>query len=155
MKKSTILSAATAIAIVATTAGTYAVWDDLSATGSNTFTVSADSTVVSDFALGEFTKSADDATSVTYKSDFTIAVDGTASKMSLEPVVTKKDGTAIDASYYEVVMNDGASPITATGGKYEDVTITASNLYSVEVKVKNTALKGAELKVTVNAVATK
>lgn len=157
MKKSTILSFATAAAILVSTAGTYAVWDKLTASAETTFTVNADITKVEDFSIQALTEVPEENTSnsVTYAQDFTINVEGSAASMALTPTVTLSDGTSIQSQYIEVSMLDGATPMTPASNTYTDTSITATNTYKIKVTVKDSSLNTKTLKVKIEANATK
>lgn len=157
MKKSTILSFATAAAILASTAGTYAVWDKLTANAETTFTVNANITKVEDFTIPTLTEVTGETTSdsVTYAQDFTINVEGSAKSIAFTPTVTLSDGTAIDSNFIEVSMLDDTVPMTPASNTYTDTSITASNTYKIKVKVKDSSLNTKTLKVKIDANATK
>ena len=156
MKKSTILSALTAAAIVASTAGTYALWDDLDQNTSKTFSVNVQSTNVETFQLADFS-AVEGASDVVYTSTFNIGVTGSAAKMNLTPTLTDtaQGAPAIDPSYYEITIKDGDTAIAPTDGKYTDTTVTTSNPYTIEIKVKDKSLNGKTLQVDLAAVAEK
>lgn len=156
MKKSTILSFATAAAIVVSTAGTYAVWDKLTATsGDSEFTVNADTTIVTDFTIPTLTEVSSNTDSITYAQEFTVKVDGSATSMDLTPTVTLANGTAIQSEFIEVSMLEGVSPLTNTNNTFTDTGVTANNTYKIQVKVKDASLNNQTLKVKVDANVTK
>ncbi len=157
MKKSTLLSLATAGAIVLTSAGTYAVWDTLSGTSKGQITVDNPSVTVAatdmTFAKGTDTLGGD---SIAYTGTAKFDVTDTGNHvntMTLEPTV-KNGENAVDANDVEVTIKKGETALTNTDSKYTDTTLTSgANEYTVEVTVKNKALAGKTLDVEVTGTA--
>lgn len=150
MKKSTLLSLVTAGAIVVTSAGTYAVWDDLNAE-SNTAEVTIDKAVSMSVSNLEFTPTprtdfAENVADLAQTSVVTVDVKDVPATVAagymLEytPVVEEGDSSKID-----VVVEDPKAKVLKGGETDEHtatVTVTpkesASNdggIYKIKVKV--------------------
>lgn len=171
MKKSTLLSLLTAGAVIATSAGTYAVWDSLTAdTEHKTVTLGQAVDVqatAGTFALNPasrttFSTEAGQAASgdITVLLDTVDAALQTGRKVELTPTITFKDGgtdMSVDASQYSVVVKKGDTELTGVSGVYtDDGTTTAldftstGNKYTVVITPKDTSLAGKTVDVTVH-----
>ena len=157
MKKSTLLSLATAGAIVLTSAGTYAVWDTLSGTSTGQITVANSSVTVAatnmTFVEGTDTIGED---SIAYTGTAKFEVTGAGNNvntMTLVPTVKNGDNI-VNAADVDVTIKKGEVALTKTDANYTDTTLTSGdNEYTVEVTVKNKALAGNTLDVEVTGTA--
>lgn len=143
MKKTTLLSFATAAAIVVTSTGTFAVWDTMSSDATNTLTVTSPKITVNAGTLATFTSGNDvaGADSIEYTSSATFKVDGkdNISKVIPTVVVTDDNDAAVSGATATIVNPDAALAETMT--------------YNVKVVVTDKSLAGKELKVKVTATA--
>ena len=161
MKKSTLLSLLTAGAVIATSAGTFAAWDQTQAT--TTGTVSLGERVTMEVGKMTFTGGTDRSTLSTTENDFsdlaqtasaTVTVKNVpasaASKYELKytyTVTPNGDGSASDVN---VAINDAnASTITAGSDTHTaNITVTPTNVdaagksYSVQVEAELIAKTG-------------
>lgn len=133
MKKSTLLSLLTAGAVIATSAGTFAAWDQTEAKaemGSVEFKQVNVSAAVSATLATTRNGIQNDLPEAT--GTFTISATNinelSNTKLTFTPVV--KDGeTTIDPSNYSVEIMDSGTDVTSG-----DTTVEASNTYTVTVK---------------------
>ena len=111
MKKSTILTFATAAAIVATSAGTFAAWDKLSDTKSTTLTIRNPVTVKAQTTeVSLESKTALEALPV-YEGNATFDLENVPEGYKIEPTVLVKNGeSAVDANKLTIQK-------TVTGGE--------------------------------------
>ena len=161
MKKSTILSLATAIAVVGTSAFTFAVWDQLDAT--NTGTLSLASPVKLSSANPVTYTTADNTLSTdapTYSSDVTFEVNDVTTKAitSLEitnvKVYEKDDTEKIDLANDFTISIKGATGnegVTQTGLTATDSSVEKENKYTIELTPKDDNHAGKDLSVDVMA----
>lgn len=137
-KKSTLLSLATAAAIVATTFGTYAVWDTTTKTASAELTLRKP-VVVDTTTMAAFTTADGFGTTPSYTSDVTFTVANleqvTNGKITLATTVKKGDGIDV-TSNFDVAYTEAAGGAGLTDNV--DSTITASNSYTVKITPKDT-----------------
>ena len=142
MKKTTILSLATAVAVVATSAGTYAAWDTLEVSKKASVTFSKPVEV----ALNDLSFETTDALGSTREAsdDITITVkdtDNQADTLTIKPEISVSDdsGITIDDFTIELVdktVSHNSEPLggSASGG-FKDVNFNHSgaNTYTVTV----------------------
>lgn len=147
MKKSTLLSFATAAAIVVASAGTYAAWDKLDAT--KTATVTIDKPVVVTMAdIGEFNKATTELGNLpSYTQDVTFNV-------AEFPIEAEEDyKLTVDAT------SDQSGKVTVTATKAIDDTndkISGEHKYTVTVTpIDDVDAGGTQATVTVKAVVSK
>lgn len=166
MKKSTLLSLATAVAIAVTTAGTYAAWDTLTddTTASVSFGTPVTVNVADSYTL---TSDADTRTlgeTPEATGDVTFTVEDTnslADTLTLTPTVTEGVGKTDMSAYVDVTIIDkgesGTPALTKSGSSFVDKTLTStSTTYTVTVTPKSDtasveALSGKTLDVTLTA----
>ena len=152
MKKSTILTFATAIAIVATSAGTFAAWDQLEATSDVANLVVGTPVTVQAGTLTTFNEEervlGDTLPSYTSTVEFNVVdTDSKVSKLTLEPILTDSSDQPIDAAKATIeITQDGAD--NGLAGNV-DSKVEATNTYNVKVSVKDASLAGKTLKVSV------
>lgn len=147
MKKSSILSLLTSAAIVATSAGTYAVWDTMGADATGEITV-PNKTVNVTASLSEMDVNdtlGTDQVTFTGDATFTITGSNSLSAINLTPSLYLDDGiTEVEASKATVEV---ANP---TPSEFKE----GQNDYAVTVTVKDKELASKKLKVKVSALAT-
>ncbi|RGU96097.1 hypothetical protein DWW31_03820 [Clostridium sp. AF15-17LB] len=150
--KKKILSLLTAVAIVATTVGSFAVWDTLSTESTGTLTVTSP-IVVKTEDIANFAESKNADTGVpTYTASVKFDVDGLADysgkQLTLDCAI--KDGSNVDQTGKFDVAITG---VGVTGNV--DSSVEASNTYSVAITPKDNAdakaLAGQSLDVGVTA----
>lgn len=162
MKKSTLLSLLTAGAVIATSAGTFAAWDTLTAEadgGSIKFDrINVTASTTSPLALvddGNVLHAAESqVASAEIKVDLSTVPEalttGNKVKLVFAPTVTDSSSAVVDASKYkiEILDSDGTTPLKDS----TDTTLTStSNNYTVKVTPLDTTLGGETLKVKVIA----
>lgn len=151
MKKSTILTFATAAAVLATSAGTFAAWDKITDTKDTTLTyanpVTVTETITSPAETSYTLGGAAPATEVSV----TFAVDDQdkrASKLKVEPSVKLGNTDLVTTGKVTVTVKEGENILTDN----VDSEIAASNAYTVVVTPTDTAtfadLNNATLSVT-------
>lgn len=153
-KKSTLLSLATAAAIVATTFGTYAVWDTLESETNQTVSIASPSVTVNASSTGLVENDSVGAKTVDYSTTATFNITGAdkLSLLTLTPTVTMTDGTSVtEGTDYDVAITQ--TDDTITDGVDSKLT-EGANAYDVKVTIKNSTLQGKEMKVTVKGEAT-
>lgn len=147
MKKSTLLSLATAGAIVTTSAFTFAAWDQMDATKTATLTIRNPVTVTAAAGDVTLTSNTEYDSLPAYSADTTFALENVPSGYKIEPsVVVKKDGTQVEASKLttELKVKDGeninisdkSKTVTVTVTPTEDAKDLAGTPLSVEVTAK-------------------
>lgn len=153
MKKSTILGILTAAALVTTSAATYAAWDKLEETATQNITVrdrvNLDATA-SVFTGGELEKTNDE---INYTGTYTFTAKklDKVTTLKLTPNVKGNDGQALQASQYDIVIKDNGTALSATDGVYTDESVVdGANTYTVELKIKDTALAGQKIIVSIS-----
>lgn len=146
MKKSSLLSLLTAAAIVTTSAGTFAAWDNLTATSTGTLSVPNDSVEVTKVDMGTIAvkTNALEGSEVVFAGEASFTVTDAGDKIgSLNVVPEVKDG--------DTVINDaGKVEVTATP---QAAYAKGSNKYDVVLKVKDSTLAGKTLTVSLTATA--
>lgn len=151
MKKSTILSLATAIAVVGTSAFTFAVWDETTASETATLTVGSPVKITAD-TFENFTEdsSRTSGNDPVYTSNVTFNIAGNdagkAKTLTLTPTVKDGDKALTDAQV-DVTLEQTESDsglINLVDSKIED-----SNTYTVKVTVKDNTLATKALTVEV------
>lgn len=151
ISKKGMLGVLTASAIVATMAGSYAIWDTLESTGTATLTlekpVVAATTLEANFAIDGTRKLGETGT---YKNTvtFTVAEAKDLTKLQASFVPTIKDASDQDCtSQFTVKMTEGSTELTSN----TDASVDASNTYTIEVTPTDAAasLAGTALKVEV------
>lgn len=174
MKKSTLLSFATAAAIVVTSAGTYAAWDVLEATTEER-TVELGNAINLTAEAGNFTLNPVDRT-VLDKVNGQVATGGITVNLStvdqslqgkrkiiLKPTVTfEKASNPVSATLdtdYTVEIKKAGKDIAGAGGVFTDTEEKGTNdftysaegtVYTVNVTPKSNALEEATATITVN-----
>lgn len=133
--KKKILGLLTAAAIVATTVGSFAVWDTLSTKSNGTLTVTSP-IVVQTTDIAKFDETKDPSTNVpSYNTDVTFGVDGladTAGKQ-LELGCKITDGSNVDQTGNFTVAITGTGVVDNV-----DTSVEASNTYSVTITPNDT-----------------
>lgn len=145
MKKTTILSLATAVAVVATSAGTYAAWDTLEVSKSASVTFSKPVEV----ALNELSfDTTDNLGSTPVASDeITITVTDTESRantLTIKPEISVSDGSGITIDDFTIELVDntvghnsaGLEGSASTGFTDTDFDHSGANTYTVKVTPK-------------------
>ena len=151
MKKSTILSLATAIAVVGTSAFTFAVWDETTASKTATLSVGSPVKITADtFENFKEDSSRTLGNNPVYTSDVTFNISGNdtgkATSLTLTPTVKENDVT-LSADKVDVTLEqtgDDTGLLDLVDSKIE-----ASNKYTVKVTVKDAGLAAKELTVEV------
>lgn len=161
MKKSTILSLATAIAVVGTSAFTFATWDQLEATNTGTLSLASPVKLSSGnpvtYTTADNTLSTD---APTYSSDVTFEVNDVTTKTitSLEitsvKVYENADSEKTDLADNFTISIDGTTDntgVTQSEGKVIDSSVETENKYTIKLTPKNDTYAGKELSVDVMA----
>ena len=132
MKKSTLLSLLTAGAVIATSAGTFAAWDNKTSTVSFQ-PVTMEQINVTAIAATQLTVTKNVGAAPTATGTFTVnaanisTADLGNTKLSFVPSV-KVDDTTVDPANYTLEIKDGAEDVTAG-----DSSVAATNDYTVTV----------------------
>lgn len=156
MKKSTLLSFATAGAIVVTSAGTYAAWDSLTdeTTANITFRNPVTVTVNPSYTLGETVSELGTLPTAEGTVTFTVSNEGELAKtLTIKPIVSGGDSASVADFDFEIVdLTDGKLNGDLTDGFVDtDITTTA---YTVKVTPKDaSASKVAGKEVTIKLTA--
>lgn len=129
MKKSTILTFATAAAVLATSAGTFATWDKLNATATGTVTL-RDPAVVSTTDLTAFSSENESTYGAdpVYTSTATFNITGvptTGYELNVTPVVKDENGDIATSLVTVDATVQGGADITDNTAKTVDVKVTA------------------------------
>ena len=150
MKKSTILSLATAIAVVGTSAFTFAVWDETTASKTATLSGSPVKITADTFENFKEDSSRTLGNNPVYTSDVTFNISGNdtgkATSLTLTPTVKENDVT-LSADKVDVTLEqtgDDTGLLDLVDSKIE-----ASNTYTVKVTVKDAGLAAKDLTVEV------
>ena len=151
MKKSTILSLATAIAVVGTSAFTFAVWDETTASKTATLSVGSPVKITADtFENFKEDSSRTLGNNPVYTSDVTFNISGNdtgkATSLTLTPTVKENDVT-LSADKVDVTLEqtgDDTGLLDLVDSKIE-----ASNTYTVKFTVKDAGLAAKDLTVEV------
>lgn len=151
MKKSTILSLATAIAVVGTSTFTFAVWDETTASKTATLSVGSPVKITADtFENFKEDSSRTLGNNPVYTSDVTFNISGNdtgkATSLTLTPTVKENDVT-LSADKVDVTLEqtgDDTGLLDLVDSKIE-----ASNTYTVKVTVKDAGLAAKDLTVEV------
>lgn len=158
-KKSTLLSLATAAAIVATTFGTYAVWDTLTDTStSNAITIASPSVKVEAKAMNLDGTDVIGSDNIVYEGTATFNITGKdkLADLKLTPTV-EVEGKTLTAEAYSVEITQ-TTDNTFTGDAangYTDTTLEdGENVYTVKVTVKDSSLADGKMTVSVKGDAT-
>lgn len=151
MKKSTLLSLATAGAIVATSAGTYAAWDkpDASTTANVNFRNPVTIDVTSNYSLLDAsTATLNSLQTVTGDVTFTVTDAGElADTLTLVPTVSGGNSASVNDFTFEIIDKKNGKIDDHGTGKFVDTDIT-STVYTVNVTPKDTPEAKAHLKDT-------
>lgn len=158
-KKSTLLSLATAAAIVATTFGTYAVWDKMGDTAtSNTITIASPSVKVEAKAMNLDGTDVIGSDNIVYEgaATFNITGEGKLASLKLTPTVTVEGKTLTDGAYSVEITQASDNTLTgdAANGYIDTALETGENVYTVKVTVNDSTLAGDKMTVSVEGVAT-
>ena len=154
MKKSTLLSLLTAAAVIVTTAGTYAVWDTLTAstTESITFRNPVTVQVNPEYTLTETAASLGVDPSASGDVTFTVS-DANSLAKQLKIVPSVSGGTA-STSDFDFTITDKNNLSTALSGDassgFVDTTLD-STIYTVTVTPKNNSVARQEVSITLTA----
>lgn len=158
MKKSTVLSLATAGAIVATSLGTFAAWDSLNATSTGTLQVGNPVTISAAAATYDETHIL--GQDPVYTSEVTFNVDKAGQTVS-ELDVTNIAVYASDDEQKATPMTDsftitiagaaGDTGAVPSGPTMKDTSVEDKNTYTVTLTPKDTSLQGKEFVVDVEA----
>lgn len=140
MKKSTILTFATAAAIVATSAGTFATWDTLSASQTVTLTY-ADPVVVSMKTLTAPTAKLGDSINGQKSVEIDVPVDVEGYARNENDAIQLSSVTDLSSKDIKVTFKKGES--TLTDGK--DTAFDATNTYKAVVEVTGQSKVDANL----------
>lgn len=160
MKKSKLLSVLTAGAIIATTVGTYAVWDTLSAETtaekSVTFRQPVTVTVKDAITAQVDNKQLGETPEVTGVASFTVNNPGElANEIVLKPVIVSSQNVTIDQFDIEIYdKDDEGEPnrkLTETKGTgYIDDSVGSSN-YTIKATPKDSTVYNKEVKLKLTA----
>lgn len=128
MKKSTLLSLLTAGAVIATSAGTFAAWDQTTATAKSeelTFRKG----VTTSIAKLNFTSTNENTLNETpvYKADTNITVSDLPSGVSPSDYQVKVTAYAYDTDAHAEEAKNSADPAAYTTGRLADVTVNVKN----------------------------
>lgn len=138
-KKTTLLSLATAAAVVVTSAGTFAVYDKTTATaGTTAVTLRKPVTVeTSDFVMNSDQGTLDAYPSASGEVTFTIEDEADLAKqMDLEITVKGDSGLSTSDFNFEVTQSGGGS-VSGSGTSFTDTDIDASNTYTIKATVNS------------------
>lgn len=142
MKKSTLLSFATAGAIVVTSAGTYAAWDSLTdeTTANITFRNPVTVTVDSSYTLEEATSTLDTLPTATGTVAFTVSnEDKLADTLTIKPTVSGGTSASVDDFDFEIVDSSESDTPKLSGNStngFVDKTL-GTTTYTVKVTPKD------------------
>lgn len=143
MKKTTLLSLATAVAVVATSAGTYAAWDSIEATTSSTavtFRKPVTVAVQNDLTMNEKEVKLNTLPSATGTVTFKIEnEDNLADTLTITPNIT---GSGVTSADFDVVITGNDIASTDSNATFVDSRITSSTTertYTVTVTAKESA----------------
>ena len=154
MKKSTLLSLLTAATVIITTAGTYAVWDSLtdSTTESITFRNPVTVQVNPEYTLTETAASLGVDPSASGDVTFTVS-DANSLAKQLKIVPSVSGGTA-STSDFDFTITDKNNLSTALSGNassgFVDTTLD-STVYTVTVTPKDNSVAGQNVSITLTA----
>ena len=154
MKKSTLISLLTAATVIITTAGTYAVWDSLtdSTTESITFRNPVTVEVSPEYTLTEAAASLGVDPSASGDVTFTVSNDNNLAKqLKIVPSVSGGTASISDFDFVITDKNNMSTPLTgdATSG-FVDTTLD-STIYTVTVTPKNNSVARQEVSITLTA----
>ena len=166
MKKSTLLSLLTAGAVIATSAGTFAAWDNLSddvEAGTITFeriNVAASATQTLTLQDDGNALHADESQSAVAKINVDLStvpsnlITDNKVKLVFNPSVKDTSNQVVDSSKYTIEIKDTDGTTTLTDAT--DTTLVSSNTneYTITVTPTDTTLAGQQLKVDVTATLT-
>ncbi|MGX8852750.1 hypothetical protein [Amedibacillus sp. YH-ame10] len=151
MKKTSLLSLLTAGAIVATSAGTYAVWDTTQAEATATLTINKainiDAGTLSAFVPTSLSGITNDAPKYTSTLTFNIETDQRANKVTFTPTIKDDSDTNITTDF-NIEIKDGATSLT---NNIDDEIANGDNTYTIEVTPKDAKHKGKIVNVTIGA----
>lgn len=152
MKKSSILSVATVAAVVATSVGSYAAWDTLTATTKTDVKIAASTTVSAN--VENLVETSDrSGEQIVYEGTLTVNITDkdsyNPSTLTLTPSA-KVDNTVITAQEGSIELLEGSTPLTNN----IDTTITETNTYKVKL-MANKSLAGKTVEVNVDVTASK
>lgn len=158
MKKSTLLSLATAGAIVATSVGTFAAWDTTTAKSTGNVNFGSPVTVTttnmtSDLKRGERTVGTDPVY-VSEPVKFVISDVADVNAMSIEAKVLDESTEITDGVTTKIYKEDGSTEVTGDVAKADLVTGDTGNSYIVKITPTDgtkTALANKNLTVEVTA----
>ena len=142
MKKTTILSLATAVAVVATSAGTYAAWDTLEVSKAASVTFSKPVEV----ALNELSFETTDTLGSTRMASDTITItvtdtDSQANTLTIKPEISVSDSSGITIDDFTIELVDNTADhnsvalkgSASTGFTDTDFNHSGANTYTVKV----------------------
>lgn len=152
MKKSSILSVATVAAVVATSVGSYAAWDSLTASTKTNVTIAKSTTV--NTQVDNLVESSDrSGDQITYEGTLTVNIEDKDSfdPSTLQFVPTAKvDNNVITAQEGTIELLEGSTPLSNN----IDTIITETNTYKVKLTA-NKSLAGKTVEVSVDVSASK
>lgn len=145
MKKSTLLTVASVGAVALTSAMTFAAWDNLTATTTNTVTFDRiNVTATTKEAMTVTPRTLDTLSDDTVSATSDIVVDlssvkdsalTTGTQLKFVPTVMKGE-TKVDSNEYQLVIKEGNLELTGDSvNGYKDTTITLDNKNSYTVEV--------------------
>ena len=154
MKKSRLLSLLTAAAVIVTTAGTYAVWDTLTAstTESITFRNPVTVQVNPEYTLTETTASLGVGPSASGDVTFTVSdTNSLAKQLKIVPSVSGGTASTSDFDFTITDKNNLSAPLSGDASSgFVDTTLD-STVYTVTVTPKNNSVAGQNVSITLTA----
>ena len=151
MKKKTILSLLTGIAIVASTAGTYAVWDTTQATSKGTVTFRQPVTI-SATGFGDLTATSalNTLPTTTGTASFTVQNPGNlANQLTITPSIDKNSQSGVSLSDLAITITaPNGNQLTSSTAKDGTISFVDSNLINELTSATNNKL---DYKITVTA----
>lgn len=145
MKKTKLLSLLTAGAVVCTTFGTFAAWDTLETSATQTVVISGQAKI-GQATINAFATTSDPSTddALVYTSSLTVETD-TSKIGSLTLTPTVITGGLTEGTDYELEIEEGNT----------DTTLDAINTYTVKLTAKSANIAGKSVEVKVDVVGTK
>ena len=154
MKKSTLLSLLTAAAVIVTTAGTYAVWDTLTAstTESITFRNPVTVQVNPEYTLTETAASLGVDPSASGDVTFTVSdTNSLAKQLKIVPSVSGGTASVDNFNFTITDKNNLSAPLSGDASSgFVDTTLD-STVYTVTVTPKNNSVAGKNISITLTA----
>lgn len=160
MKKSTVLTFATAGAIVATSLGTFAAWDNTNATSTGTLKVGTPVTITAGAGItyNEAERSVGQDPVYTADVAFTVEKAGkTVSELDVDKIAVyesndKEKATPVTDNFTITIAGAaGDTGAVSNGATIKDTSVEDVNTYTVTLTPKNTTVQGKEFVVDVVA----